>query len=682
MSVLAILQARTSSSRLPNKVMLPVLGEPMLAREIERIRRARRIDKLLVATSNHPADEVVATLCVALGVACHRGSLDDVLDRFITGARPLSPDWVVRLTGDCPLIDPQVIDEAIAKALDDEYDYVTNALEPTYPDGLDVEVVRFDVLQIAGREANLKSEREHVTPFVYQRPDRFRICHLKSARDLSSMRWTVDTPADLEFVRAVYERLYPEHNDFGTSDVLALLSREPALEAINNNQIRNEGYRKSRMEDTRIGNSFRYANSEALLERALNSIPLGSQTFSKSKVQYPFGVSPYFMERGLGSRVWDVDGNEYVDFINSLCAVTLGYNDPDVSTAVREQLEQGVIFSLPHRVETEVAELIIEMVPCAEKVRFAKNGSDATAGAIRLARAFTNRDHVAVCGYHGSQDWYIGSTVRNRGVPAATRALTHTFSYNDPGSLHDLLRSLPGEFAAVILEPMNVTAPAPGFLEAVREITHREGALLVFDETITGFRYSNGGAQELFGVTPDLATFGKGLANGYPVSAVVGRTDIMKLMEEIFFSFTFGGETLSLAAAKATLSKLRREPVVAALRTQGSKVMEGTRALIDKHACGDFLSISGHPSWSFLIVKDATPYTSWQLKTLFMQEVFARGILAYGTHNISYAHGDTEVQKLLSVYDEVFALLRTCVSEKTLEQRLRCKPIEPLFKVR
>ena len=297
-----------------------------------------------------------------------------------------------------------------------------------------------------------------------------------------------------------------------------------------------------------------FEKSQAMLARAEKVIPLGSQTFSKSRTQYPYGVSPYFITRGQGSRVWDMDGNEYIDFVSSLASITLGYQDPDVTSAVRRQLdESGVIFSLPHPLETEVAELICEMVPCAERVRFGKNGSDATSGAIRVARAFTGRDRVAVCGYHGWQDWYIGSTARHRGVPQATRDLTHAFNYNDLESLNTQLKAHSGEFAAVIMEPMNVVEPHPGFLEGVKALAHKHGALLVFDETITGFRYANGGAQALFGVTPDLATFGKGLANGYPVSAVAGRADVMKQMEEIFFSFTFGGEALSLAAAKATL---------------------------------------------------------------------------------------------------------------------------------
>lgn len=428
--------------------------------------------------------------------------------------------------------------------------------------------------------------------------------------------------------------------------------------------------------------STRYQKSEALLERALKSIPLGSQTFSKSQTQYPYGVSPYFIQRAKGSHVWDVDDNEYIDMINSLAAVTLGYGDTDVDAAVRAQLEDGVIFSLPHPIEMQVAEQVASMVPCAEKVRFAKNGSDATAGAIRLARAYTGRDHVAVCGYHGWQDWYIGTTARHRGVPQATRDLSHTWAYNDIESLNNLFVQHPGQIAAVILEPMNVTAPLPGFLESVRELVHKHGALLIFDETITGFRYSNGGAQQYFGVTPDLATFGKGIANGYPVSAVVGRADVMQLMEEVFFSFTFGGETLSLAAALATMQKLEREPVIETLYRQGTKIIQHLKQSIAAVGADDFLSVFGNPSWSFFIIKDVGAYSQWQIKTLFMQEMLARGILTFGTHNLSYAHSDTDLVKIFSAYDEVVPMLVDAVRNGKLEIMLRCAPLQPLFKVR
>ncbi|MFC3886639.1 aminotransferase class III-fold pyridoxal phosphate-dependent enzyme [Bacillus songklensis] len=428
--------------------------------------------------------------------------------------------------------------------------------------------------------------------------------------------------------------------------------------------------------------SERYQCSEMMLERALKTIPLGSQTFSKSHTHYPFGISPYFLKKGSGSRVWDVDDNEYIDFINSLAAVTLGYNDPDVTKAVQDQLKEGVIFSLPHPIEVQVSEKIVSMVPCAEMVRFGKNGSDATSGAIRLARAYTGRDRIAVCGYHGWQDWYIGSTSRNRGVPKAVRDLTDSFTYNDVDSLRKIFQAWPDQVAAVILEPMNTTEPKDGFLEEVKELTHKNGAVLIFDETVTGFRYANGGAQEYFGVIPDLATFGKGMANGYPLSTIVGRGNIMKLMEEVFFSFTFGGEALSLAASLATMTKLQKLPIIETIKTQGQKVIKGIQSLVEKHDISHLLSIAGHPSWSFLLFREGNRYDQWEIKTLFLQEVFARGILTIGTHNMSYSHSDSDIQRLLTVYDEVFPILKNAVDNENLEKCLQCNPLKPLFKIR
>lgn len=428
--------------------------------------------------------------------------------------------------------------------------------------------------------------------------------------------------------------------------------------------------------------SARYKASEELLERALRTIPLGSQTFSKSKTQLPYGVSPYFVERAEGSRFWDADGNEYIDFANALACVTLGYRDPDVDAAVRRQMENGVTFSLPHRLEMEVAEILVEMIPCAEKVRFAKNGTDATSGAIRVARAYTGRERVAVCGYHGWQDWYIGSTTRDLGVPKAVKELTHTFVYNDATSLQRLFEEHPGEFAAVILEPLSGTYPENDFLEKVKAQTHQHGALLIFDETVTGFRVSSGGAQELFGVTPDLATFGKGIANGYPLSALVGKAEYMDVVEKIFFSGTFGGETLSLAAAKAVLTKLRCEPVLETLKVRGQKLLDGASRLISELSIPHLLSICGHPSWSFLIFKDSPSFTSWEIKTLFMQEMFKRGIFTIGAQTLSYAHSDADIDALLACYQEVFGLIGDAVATSTVKDRLECEPLVPLFKVR
>lgn len=426
----------------------------------------------------------------------------------------------------------------------------------------------------------------------------------------------------------------------------------------------------------------RYQKSCQMLERAIQSIPLGSQTFSKSITQYPKGYAPLYIERGLGSKVWDIDGNEYIDFVNGLASVLIGYNNDIVNAAVKLQFKNGVIFSLPHPLEIEVAELLIEQIPCAEMVRFGKNGTDATSAAIRLARAFTGKEHVLICGYHGWQDWYIGTTARGIGIPESIKKLSHTFQYNNIESLNECFKKLEGNVAAVIMEPMNIAWPDEIFLEEVKRITEANDAILVFDETITGFRFDKGGAQKLFGVTPHLATFGKGMANGYPLSAIVGRKDIMMFMEKIFYSGTFGGETLSLASAKAVMNMINEKGVVKKINDLGVQILEGVEKLIVKHKLEKKISISGHPSWSFLNILDVSPYNLYEIKTYILQELFLKGILSIGTHNISYSHTEEDVVRLLEVYDELFEKVQGVLVNKNLEKVLQATSLQPLFKVR
>ena len=426
----------------------------------------------------------------------------------------------------------------------------------------------------------------------------------------------------------------------------------------------------------------RYVKSEEQLKRAEKTIPLGSQTFSKSRTQYPVGISPLYAAKAKGAEIWDVDGNKYIDLVSSLASITLGYGDPEVNKAVKKQLRLGVSLSLPAKLEAEVAELIVDMVPSAEMVRFAKNGTDATSAAIRLARAFTGRDHIIVCGYHGWQDWYIGSTTRNKGIPESVSSLTHKFEYNNIESLKSVLNFLEGQVAAVIMEPMNAIYPDPGFLEGVLALTHQAGALLIFDETITGFRYAKGGAQELFGITPDLSTFGKGLANGFPLSALVGRREVMMEMEEIFFSGTFGGELLSLAAAKVVLERHLSEDLCGKLQSSGQILSDQTERAIVENGLEDVLNISGHSSWRFLNWTATKDYSVDQIKTYFMQEVFQKGVLVLSTHNITLAHTPKIITKIADIYSEVFGQLHRVLESQTLYEELRVEPLKPLFKLR
>lgn len=436
------------------------------------------------------------------------------------------------------------------------------------------------------------------------------------------------------------------------------------------------------MSDDMKQNTERYKLSQKALARAEKVIPLGSQTFSKSHIQFPQGHSPLYLTHGRGGRVWDVDGNEYVDMVCGLLSVVLGYCDPDVDAAIQEQMKSGISFSLSNELEADVAERLVEAVPCAEMVRFGKNGTDATSACIRLARAYTKRDRVATCGYHGWQDWYIGATVRNLGIPKAVCELTHRFPYNDVGALDQLLRAHPGEFAAVIMEPISGVIPDDGYLQAVKKIVHKHGAVLVFDEVIAGMRFARGGGQEYFGVTPDLASIGKAMGNGMPISAVVGRADIMRLMEDVFYSGTFGGETLSLAAARAVLDKTQREPVIDRLWQTGKTIGDGFAERIKKAGLDDVISMSGLPSWQVLSFNDHASASKEEIRTFFMREMLRGGVLIISSFNVCYAHDAADVDKVLAVAQETLGRVASELSNGTLQANLDCPAIMPVFSIR
>lgn len=684
MKTVAIIQARMASTRLPGKVLADISGRPMIHHVAERARRARLVDEVVIATSTSVTDEPLVAYCHQQGIACERGSEQDVLDRYYEVARAHGADAVVRLTADCPLLDADVIDRVVNLFLSGDRDYVTNTLRPTYPDGLDVEVFSFSALARAWREAVRLADREHVTPFI-RTSGLFRLGNVEHDPDLSpcNYRWTVDEPEDLEFVRGVFAAL-AGRKVFGLGDVLELLDRRPDLRLRQGQAMMNEGYYRTLYAQAEAGPAepLRLEQSEQLLERARKVIPAASQTFSKGPTQYVRGVSPVFLRRGLGCRVWDVDGNEYLDYVQGLLPNILGYAHPEVNEAVSVQLGEGHSFSLPHPLEVELAERLTRIIPCAEMVRFCKNGSDATAGAVRAARAWSGRERIACSGYHGWQDWFIGSTTRNLGVPGAVRELTHPFPYNDLEALESLLDSHAGEFAAVIMEPVNFTRPAPGFLLAVKELAHRHGALLIFDEICSGFHFGLGGAQKRYGVTPDLACFGKAMGNGFPIACVVGRRDVMAVFEEIFFSFTFGGEVSSMAAAMKVLDILEQTDALASMEAQGRRVQDGFNTLAREAGLGDRFQCIGEPAWSLLKFRDAAGKDSLLERSLFQQEVVRRGILILATHNMTAAHDPKAVEKTLETYASVFKTLAQWLAEPRPAEFLQGPMIEPVFRVR
>ena len=417
--------------------------------------------------------------------------------------------------------------------------------------------------------------------------------------------------------------------------------------------------------------------SQALWERALRVIPAGTQTLSKAPSQFVDGVSPKFLRRGRGCHVWDVDGNEYIDYPMALGPILLGYDYPAVSAAVVAQVHEGTTFTLMHPLEVEVAELLVELVPCAERVRFAKNGADATGGAIRAARAISGREHVVASGYH---DWYIASTERRAGIPQANRGLIHTVPFDDLPALEEALKAWP--VAAVIME-IPGREPSRSYLRAALELAHRHGALLILDEIVTGFRYALGGAQELFDFVPDMACLGKGMANGYPLAAVVGREQPMRAFEEVFFSMTYAGETVSLAAAKATLGVLRTEPVIEHIWARGRELREGIERLAAEVSFA--VELAGNPPRSALAFGVAESgggdeESSALLRGLFLQECHRRGVLFGGPMFPTYSHSQRDIARTLDVVRAAFARMEDAYRGGDIGSHLEGQPPGVVFR--
>jgi len=420
--------------------------------------------------------------------------------------------------------------------------------------------------------------------------------------------------------------------------------------------------------------------SQKYWAKAKKIIPAGTQCLSKGPTQFVDGVAPKYLQKGKGCHVWDVDGNEYIDYGMGLRPIILGYCYPAVDEAIAKQLRDGITFTLMHPLEVETAELLTEIIPCAEAVRYGKNGSDATTAAIRAARAYTGRDKIAICGYHGWQDWYIITTERNKGVPKIMKQLSFVFQYNNIESLKELFDNYPGEFAAVIMEPVGITPPQNSFLKEVKKVTHENGAVLIFDEIITGFRFALGGAQKYFRVIPDLAAFGKAMANGMPISALVGKEEIMTVFNETFFSFTFGGECLSLAATLATINELKTKKILDFIWAQGRKLQDGYNKLAKEQELKEYTQCEGYPPSTMSKFYGKTLEESLLMKSLVQQELLKRGILWAAYHAISYSHKDNEINTTLEAFNDALKILKRAIRENKVKKLLEGRPVKPVFR--
>lgn len=402
---------------------------------------------------------------------------------------------------------------------------------------------------------------------------------------------------------------------------------------------------------------MKFNNSNDLLKQAKKLTPNASQTLSKSYKMFLEGYFPLFVSRAKGCYIWDVDGNKYIDYTCALAPVVIGYSNDEINKAIIKQLQDGITFSLPHKIEVELAKKLVKIIPCAEMVRFAKNGMDVTSAAVRIARAYTGKEIILRSGYHGGQDWYLVSQPpQDWGVPKVLKKYIEVFKYNDLKDLKAKIAKHKNKVAAVIMEPVPMEDPKPGYLQAVRKITRQNGILLIFDEVVTGFRMAPGGAQEYYNVVPDLACFGKAMANGMPISCVVGKRKIMAKTEDVFFSITFGGETLSMASAIATIDFIKKHNVIKHNWELGKILFYGLNKLIKKYKINACLM--GQVFKFKIIFNNAEGGESNVKKLFFLQQTAFRGVF-YGTSvECNYSHQKKDIIHTLKASEEVFKLMR------------------------
>ena len=654
--VVAVVQVRMNSSRFPGKVLKKIRGISIVELISRRLSKAREVDEIVFGTSTDSTDDELASEIIGFGGKVFRGSLEDVQERFIQAAEHADAELVVRITGDCPLIDWEIVDQVISLAKETESEYSSNTHPPTFPDGLDVEVFFLDSLKASRRESSDPSSKEHVTANL-RTSGSFSKSNLDNEVDYSERRWTVDYPADLRDL----ESNLP--NGFETMTWREIMSK--GFEGIESSARRNEG--------ARLG------LGQKLWKRAKEVIPGGGMLLSKRSEMYLPDEWPAYYSRAKGIKVWDLDGNEYLDFANmSVGACSLGYGVESIDNAVKQAIDEGVMSSLNSPAEVLLAEKLIEMHPWADMARFARSGGEANAVAVRIARAYTGKDRIAICGYHGWHDWYLSANLSSdsnldghllpglnpSGVPRGLAGTTVPFSYNNATELAELLKS--GEFAAVKMEVSRNFGPEDGFLQEVRRLCTHYGVVLIFDECTSGFRETFGGLHLKYGVNPDLAMFGKALGNGYAITAVIGRREVMQAAQETFISSTFWTERLGPVAALATLSEMEKMNSWEKISETGAKVKGIWAEVFSRLQLG--YQITGLDSLASFTVEVA----DWLgFKTLLTQEMLDRGYLSSSYFYASTQHDSASLTKYAEDFEESAKISALHDSDGTITSSLR-----------
>ena len=661
MKIVAIVQARLGSKRLPNKVIKVIDGSSMIEILLKRLSRSKLITKIVVATSIDSKDNKLKLLINKLGYDCEQGSIDNVLNRYICVAEKYEADIVVRITGDCPLVDPEIVDKVINKFKEDSVDYCSNTNPPTFPDGLDVEVFTLDALKKSSSMTTNKSDLEHVTPYLKESGN-FKTSCLENEVDLSEMRWTVDESIDFEVISEIFNNFSPDVN-FSWLKILELKKSSPDIFK-NSSLIRNEG--------------FSMGNGQKLWKRAKQIIPGGNMLLSKRPEMFLPDLWPSYFSKSKGCTVWDLDGKKYIDMsIMGIGTNILGYGHPEVDEAVHKTIDSGNMSTLNCPEEVHLAEKLIEINPWADMVRFARSGGEANAIAIRIARAATNKDKVAICGYHGWHDWYLSVNLGDnqnltnhllpgldpKGVPDSLKDTVFSFNYNDFEALVNLVKK--EDIGIIKMEVERTVGPKDNFLIKVREFATAHNIVLIFDECTSGFRETFGGLYKKYNVEPDMAMYGKALGNGYAITAVVGKKEIMEAAQTTFISSTFWTERIGPTAAIKTLEVMERDETWKTITKLGLYARSQIQNLANKHQINiTQWGISALTGYTFL-GRHPLHY-----KTLITQEMLKKGYLAGNSLYVCIHHTESVIDEFIYNLNPIFSLIKECEDGRDINSLL------------
>jgi len=653
MKVVAIVQARMGSTRLPGKVLLPVRNVPIIELLLHRLSLSTTVNQIILATSHDDNNAPLVDHVSKLGFDVVYGDEDDVLDRYYQAARLYQADIVIRITGDCPLVDPRLVDAIVNQFIqEDELDYLSNTIVPTFPDGLDVEVFTFDALHRAWNDSKSEFEREHVTPYLRE-SSQFNIKNFSNNIDYSHMRWTLDEQDDFKVIKNVFDHFKPQI-DFSWYDVISLVENSPNLFKENSSLMRNQGAELGR--------------GQKLWKRAKKIIPGGNMLLSKRPEMFLPEQWPSYFSKSRGCEVWDLDGDQYTDMsIMGIGTNILGYRHPEVDKAVHSAVDAGNMSTFNCPEEVELAERLIELHPWADMARFARTGGEANAISIRIARAASAKDKVAICGYHGWHDWYLSANLidnnnltqhllpdlDSNGVPSNLSGTVYPFQYNDIEMLEKIISE--HDIGVIKMEVRRNHEPKDNFLHKVRDIATANNIVLIFDECTSGFRENFGGLHKTYNVEPDIAIFGKALGNGYAITAVLGRRDVMESAQSTFISSTFWTERIGPVAALKTLEVMEKERSWNTITETGLLITKLWEQLAEKH--GLSIVTSGLPALTTFSFQSSNTLA---YKTLITQEMLKKGYIAGNSVYVCIEHKRDVVNEFIEQLDPVFGLIREC----------------------